>query len=142
MTASSQSIWKRCQLTPTDRRNQQRVLIWLFVWTVSWVIANIMIKEGVVTANLGSLAIAVSPTLLGVVMMLAYWKFIREADELQRKIQLEGLAIGFGVGLVGGFTMHLLVLAGFLGSIDLSGLAAFMMIVYAIAVVVGERRYA
>ena len=135
-------FWRRCQLTPRDRRNQQRVLIWLFVWTLSWVVANIVIKEGWAPEGVLMLATAMLPTLLGVAMMLAFWKFIREADELQRKIQLEGLAVGFGIGIVGAFTMHLLARANLVSAIDLSEVAALMMVAYAVAVIVGERRYA
>ena len=142
MDTAKPALWRRCQLTPRDRRNQQRTLIWLLVWVVSWVVANIAIKEAWAADWLPPALYAVIPTILGVVMMLAYWKFLREADELQRKIQLEALAIGFGAGVVGGYTVHLLSRAGVLSSVEFSEVAAFMMIVYAIASLIGERRYA
>ena len=136
------SSWKRCQLTPRDRHNQQRLLVWLFIWTLAWVGSNIAIKEGWASAAVPAAVLVAVPTLLGIAMMLAYWKFIREADELQRKIQLEGLAIGFGIGIVGAFTLHLLERAGIVTTFDLSEVAALMMVTYAVAVVIGERRYA
>jgi hypothetical protein len=142
MSIFNLSSWKRCELTPRDRLNQQRLLIWFFVWMVSWVAANIAIKEGWASAGASAIAVAIFPTVLGVATMLAYWKFIREADELQRKIQLEGLAIGFGIGVVGALTIHVLERASFLTTLDLGDVAALMMFAYAIAVVVGERRYA
>jgi hypothetical protein len=117
-------------------------VIWLFIWMLSWVGANIAIKEGWATSSFLAALLALVPTVLGIVMMFAFWKFVREADELQRKIQLEALAIGFGAGLVGGYTAHLLSRGGILTSLELSEVAAFMMIVYAIATVVGARRYA
>ena len=142
MESTKPAFWKRCQLTPRDRRNQQRVLIWLFVWVVSWVVANIMVKEGWASSTVSVAAVTLLSATLGIVMMLAYWKFLREADELQRKIQLEALAIGFGVGLIGAFTAHLLSRAGLVTSIEISEAATIMMIAYAVATIVGERRYA
>ena len=50
--------------------------------------------------------------------------------------------LGFGAGLIGGYTVHLLSRAGVATSFEHSEIAAFMMVVYAIATLVGERRYA
>jgi hypothetical protein len=119
-----------------------RTVSWLFVWTVSWVVANIAIKKNWAATWFPAPLFAVVPTILGIVMIFAYWRFLREADELQCKIQLEALAVGFGAGLVGGYTIHLLSRAGVLTSIEISEVAAFMMVVYAVATLVGERRYA
>lgn len=134
--------WKRCQLTPRDQRNQLRALLWLFIWVVSWVLANGVIKNGWGADSIPASVIALPSLILGVVMMLAYWKFVREADELQRKIQVEALAVGFGVGLVGSYSVHLLTRAGVLSSIEMSEIGALMMVAYAVAAIVGERRYA
>ena len=38
--------------------------------------------------------------MLGVVACARYVRFLRRADELLRQIQLEGLALGFGAGMV------------------------------------------
>ena len=142
MSIFNLSTWKRCTLTPRDRRNQLRTVSWLFAWTVSWVIANAALKNGWANDWIPAPLFAVVPTILGIVMLFAYWRFLREADELQRKIQLESLAVGFGAGVVGGYTIHLLSRAGVLTSVEISEVAAFMMVVYAIATLVGERRYA
>mgnify|MGYP001950570376 CR=1 FL=1 len=48
-------------------------------------------------------------TALGVATVFVYVKFLHEAEELQRKIQLEALALGFGVGLVGTLCLPFLV---------------------------------
>ncbi len=134
--------WKSCELTPRDRRNQRRFLIWFFTWTVAWVAASIAIKEGWSPAGAPAVATALFPTLLGIAMMLAYWRFIRKADELQRKIHLDALAIGFGIGIVGMLTLHLLGRIGVLSQLDLGDVTAMMMFAYAIGVIIGVRRYA
>jgi drug/metabolite transporter (DMT)-like permease len=129
-------------MTPRDQRNQQWVLVWLFVWSVSWVAASIAIKSGWVTASPLAVTVAVAPTLLGLAMILAFGKFVREADELQLKIHLEALALGFGVGLVGSVAYRLLERAGTVVDADSADIAALMMVAYAVGVLLGRKRYA
>jgi drug/metabolite transporter (DMT)-like permease len=141
-TSWLQAIRGSCQLTPRDRRNQQTMLIWLFIWMLAWVAANITIKEDMATSGVPAVAAVALPALLGVVVIFAYWKFIREADELQRKIHLDALALGFGIGVVGALTMHLLARLEVISAQDISTIGAVMMVAYSIGVLLGTRRFA
>jgi hypothetical protein len=40
------------------------------------------------------------PIILGIPALLANLRFIREADEFMRKVQLHGIAIGFAAGFL------------------------------------------
>ena len=142
MSEKRQPFWKRCELTPRDRRNQQWALIWLFSWSLAWVAASLALKEGWVAAGVPSVAVAVLPTILGVGMMIAYWKFVRQADELQRKIQLDALALGFGTGVVGAVAYQLLERADVISKVDVTDMSSIMMFAFAIGILVGARRYA
>jgi drug/metabolite transporter (DMT)-like permease len=118
------------------------MLIWLFIWMLAWVAANIMIKEELATSGVPAVAAVALPALLGIVVIYAYWKFIREADELQRKIHLDALALGFGIGVIGALTMHLLARLDVISAQDISTIGAVMMVVYSIGVLLGTRRFA
>ena len=96
-------------------------------------------RMGVVVGP-GRWAVAIFPTLIGVGAFLVYRRFLVEADELQQKIQLQGLAFGFGVGVIGSVALELVE--------DASGMAfnvstpmVLMVAAYAIAVGLGLRRY-
>lgn len=41
---------------------------------------------------------------VGAQFVRSYLRMVREADELLRQVQLEGLAVGFGAGLICGLT--------------------------------------
>ena len=142
----SPSIWTKwkgaCVTTERDRKNQQNAVIWLFVWTLSWVFASIALKEGLLPTGLPAIAAILLTALLGVATMLAYWKFLSEADELLRKIQLDALAFGFGAGWVGAVTYQLLERAGIVTSADSIDVVAIMAVVYALVAIIGQRRYA
>ena len=142
MEETKRFFWKTCQLTERDRRNQWRYVGWSLAWTTAWVVASIAINNEWVGTGTPQLVIALLPTVLGVGMLLAYAKFLREADELQRKIQLDALALGFGAGLVGSVLYRLLQRTVFVAEADVADVIVLMIVVYAIAVLIGQRRYA
>ena len=142
MEETKGSFWKMCALTERDRRNQWRFVGWSLIWTFAWTVASIAINHDWLGKGLPQLVIALVPTILGVGMLLAYSKFLREADELQRKIQLDALALGFGSGLVGAVLYRLLERTGFIGEADVLNVMLLMVVVYTVGVLVGQKRYA
>jgi uncharacterized membrane protein len=111
------------------------------MWVGSWFAVNLAISYDVLPRGLpGSLA-ALLPFGLGVGTMLAYRRFLREADELLRKIQLDALAASVGVGMLAGFTNHLLVRTGVLSSEHVLVVISLMMVAYAAGVSFGTKRY-
>lgn len=85
--------------TEADRKNQYRMLGWMAAWGVSYI-------GGTAILRLDDLSSAVqwgTPVLaliLAVATLVAYLKFLREADELTRKIQMDGMAVGCGMAVV------------------------------------------
>ena len=75
-------------------------------------------------------------------MIVVYRRFLREADELRRKIELDAFALAAGVGVVGAVTYRLLEQAGAIGETDPVHVVVTMVVAHTISVVVGERRYA
>lgn len=89
--------------TPTDRRNNMSFLRWTLAWAVGLTASAQSLKRGFFGLEPGSLAtwvVASAPAVLGVLMMAAYLRFLRETDELTRLIQLQSLAVGFGAGVL------------------------------------------
>jgi len=128
-------------MTERDRRNVWLANAWLFGWVLSSVGVRQLIQHGMLENRVFTwLAIAVS-TGLGVLAMRAYARFIREADELLRKIQTEALALGFAAALVGNFTLALITRATG-HRFDLADLLLLMVAGYLAGTWAGARRYA
>lgn len=128
-------------LTERDRRNSRRVNYWLLVWAVSFVAVTFGLSRDLLPGGpLTYLAIA-GTSVLGLIGVLAYIRFIREADELKRKIQLEALALGFGGGFLATFTLSLIERASG-AQMDLGDPFLAMVAFYVVGVVLGARRYA
>ena len=81
-------------------------------------------------------------SLVGLGVILAHRQFLRDADELMHKIQLDSLALAHGVGVVAGFGYSLLLSAGIVGETNILNLVAIMIVTYVVSMLVSMRRYA
>ena len=90
--------------TPTDKRNNRLILAWSLAWAVGLTVAAQTLKGRIFDVAIGANAltwvIALVPVALFVGVLRAYLRFVRGTDELQRLIQLQALAVGFGAGLL------------------------------------------
>lgn len=130
-----------CQGTPTDRRNQWRIIAWALAWAVAYLAVTAGLRSGVVEGRAMSLAGVALCGALGLGTFMAYRRFLIEADELRRKIELEALAAAFGVGVFGGLTYWLLALAGLVSEADVSAIVVLMILTHSVGTVLGLRRY-
>jgi cbb3-type cytochrome oxidase subunit 1 len=97
------SLWQAivsCSGTAADRRNQYRFVAWLSGWAVTFLAATWLLETYDDLGRAVAWSVAVVPNLFAVAALFAYLRFLREADELVRRIQLEGLAFGFGAGVI------------------------------------------
>jgi hypothetical protein len=100
--------------TPADRRNQLTFLALLFAWMVAYTVAALALK-GRLGFDLGlggdggdlparavitGWVVALLPNVLLMGAVVAYLRFLRMADELTRLVQMQGLAVGWGVTVV------------------------------------------
>ena len=143
MTKASQWLGMHCA-TARDRRNQWRVNRLLLTWMLVWLGANLANTRGLLPSSpLVTGAELLLTTGLGLWMMRAYWHYLSQADELLRKIELEGLALALGTGLIATLGLQLLVATGLPADEDLlTYLFTLMILVYGAGVMLGHRRYA
>ena len=126
--------------TETDRRNRYRFLGWTIVWVAAFLAASWTLRSDAELAVPVRWAIAIGPIVLGVPALLAYLRFLRTADELVRKIQLDGLAFGFCAGVFFGIGYRLLERVG-APEIDSAMTVAVMSIAWALGQYLASRRY-
>ena len=98
--------------TVADRRNQYRFVAWCIAWAFSITAATAFLEFSPDVRNAWTWALAGLPFVLSIGALMSYLKFLRDADEFIRKIQIEGLASGFGVGIVFTFGYQVLERAG------------------------------
>ena len=125
----------------TAKKNHRRILYWIVAWTVTMVLADkAELYEWHSSALISILAIVINAG-IGIGMIVTYIRFLKELDELQRKIQLDSLALSMGVTLVGSFTYSLLVTAKFITDAEISDIILLMGLTYMVGIIVGQVRY-
>lgn len=139
------AIWRfvaSCrQMTERDRRNSWRACGWMAAWMVSFFSVALALKQEALPGGLWTYLAIAGSTALGLLALLAYVRFVREADELQRKIQLEASAFGFGGGFIATFALSLVERAD-LWTVDLGDPFLVMAVCYSLGLFLGARRYA
>ena len=122
-------------------KSSLHMVLWIFIWTGSMVLADKAELYGWYTQAWMPLAGIVINALLGMAMIFVFIGFLRQLDDLQRKIQFDALAIAMGVSLVGAFSYSLMTTSGFITDPEINDITVLMMVTYSAAVMVGQVRY-
>ena len=131
-----------CDSTAQTKKNTIR----LFFWSVAWVLATAGASFGPKSLwDFNTL-----PTILGVLvhigigfgMIRMFKQYLLGLDELQKKIQLDAMALSLGIGLVIGSSYELLEdikLIPF--EPEIPHLIILMSLTYVVGTVLGHRKY-
>ena len=131
-----------CDTTAQTKKNTIR----LFFWTVAWVLAT----AGAAFGPKSLWDFNTLQTILGVLvhigigfgMIRMFKQYLLGLDELQRKIQLDAMALSLGIGLVLGSSYELLEdikLIPF--EPEIPHLIILMSLTYVVGTVLGHRKY-
>ncbi len=91
-----------------DRVNERRVNSFAFVW-MGFLMVSTLLRYFTQVPEWVSLALVLASMIPGFLLVKAYLQMLREADEMLRLMQYEALAVGFGAGIVCGFTAMFLL---------------------------------
>ena len=130
--------------TQRDRRNKIAQIRWSVAFSVSLVASTVLLRAGVAGSAPLKWAIAVLPIALWVCWLSAYMRFLREADELVRRIHLEAIVVGFWTGTGFGIGYPLLEHAGLRAlnpSMTIAIMVAVMLLGYAVGRFRAGKRY-
>lgn len=134
------SFSQLCVYTSQDLRNLRNFNILALSAMSMFVVATILIGKGFIERGplaWAIVAVAIA-TMLG--MVGSYMHFLRHADELLRKIQLEGLALGFGAGVIFMLGYRLFERMG-APKLDIADGVLPMVLFWALGQYLGYRRY-
>lgn len=129
-----------CSSSQRDRGNQRRILLWAILWALSFLAVSLGIAKWGFPFG-ATLAGVIGNAAFGLATVLAYRRFLRETDELRRKIEVEALAFAFGVGVIGGLSYWLLAVSGAVSATGFAYVFAAMLVAHSVGVLVGRRSY-
>lgn len=127
-------------LTPRDSKNIRQFVGWTVGSAISFSTATILsdVMNGAASVGWALFALTFG---LSIAAVASYIRFIRESDELLRKIQLEALALGFGAGAVFMLSYRLLERLG-APQLNVSDPFLIMVLFWAAGQWMGMSRYA
>ena len=118
----------------------------LAYWTLGWVLTLAIATFGPIflwdyNTSISVVVILIN-TIIGVGMILMNRKYIDELDEMQRKVNMDAMAIALGVGVVGGVSYSTLDVVNVIPfDAEIGFLVMLISVTYIIAVVVGSLKY-
>jgi len=127
--------------TPRDTRNMRIFNVWTIAAAAMFAGATILIGKDIIARGPLAWSLAIATLLMTLLAVRAYMVFLRAADELLRRIQLEGLALGFGAGGVFMLSYRLFERLG-APKLDSPDPFVIMAIFWALGQYIGMRRYA
>jgi hypothetical protein len=93
-TDTSTSLLACGDATPRDRRNLRRYQTAMVLFAVTYVASAFLVSAGAVSRGGPGWVVAWLPSVVALLPVVAFVRFLAEADELQRLIQLQALAMG------------------------------------------------
>lgn len=130
-----------CGSTPRDRKSAQIFTVGTLIWGITFIGATYVIAEDLVSQGVMAGLVGCVPILLGVANIFLYRRYLRQADELKQKIELEALALAYAVGIVGGLGYWLMEQAGLISRAGILEILVTMMFTYSFGVIWGHRRF-
>ena len=138
---NQESFWVRCGFASGGRRrDEMRFAGMTLAWAISFTGCTFLIKSDLLPGGPIPWVVAALPSVAAVIVLIAYVRFLRQADELQRIIQLQALAVGFGGGFfaICGYSLFELLGAPATDNVDIMTL---MPLFYVLGMLIGWTRY-
>jgi hypothetical protein len=134
-------------MAPVQTHNEIKASARLVLGTLAWAATLALAKFGPQLLwdpqqRVASWAAVAVNLAVGIGWIVAFTRFLRALDELQRKITQDALAVTLGVGWVLGFAYVAADTASLVArDVDIAVLPALMGVVFLVAFVVGKIRY-
>ncbi len=128
-------------LPARDRRNRNTYLLLLALAMLVYLAGAAWIVHGTLPSPAWAWIIAAASSLLSLLAARAYWRFVHEADELVRSVELKALALAVCGGFVIWIGVDLLAKSGVSTAQWPNPVMMTMVVLYALGVWNGWRTY-
>lgn len=124
-----------------DIKNANTLNLWALAWAANLAIITFISGYEWYSAPLPITLAFVLSVGIGLGMILAYKRYLKVLDEMERKIQLDALALSVGVTLVvfGGYSI--LDKAGVAPELEAPHLIVLIALTYVVGIIAGRIRY-
>ncbi|PCJ48657.1 MAG: hypothetical protein COA74_08080 [Gammaproteobacteria bacterium] len=129
-------------LVARDIKNAIIVNFWILAWAVTLGAVSYLSDYQWYTASWWASSAGLLVHLsVGIGMILAFKRFVKEADDLERKIQLDALAISVGLTVVTFSSYSILEMSAVVPELTAAYLIVVMSMGYALGLIIGRIRF-
>jgi len=128
-------------LPARDIRNSNIVNMWALAWVTTLALTAFLSRYEWYSSTFPTMIGFVVHSGIGLAMFFAYKRFLRELDEMERKIQLDALASSVGMAVIGFSAYSILAKAGYVPELEPSYLIVLIALTYIAGVIIGRIRY-
>lgn len=137
----SKTLFSRGSYDARAARDSLRLVALVFIWMASLTVSDKAALYDWWSSEWLTVASIVVHVLLGGVLIVAFMRMLGRMDDLQRKIQFDALALGFGISLVGCAAYTLLVTWGYVQDEEASDIFVLMCVSYSAGAIFGVLKY-
>lgn len=128
-------------LPARDIRNANIVNMWALAWAATLLLTSFLSGYEWYSSTTPTMIGFVVHVGIGLAMFFAYRRFLKELDEMERKIQLDALASSVGITVIGFSAYSILEKAGFMPDLKPSYLIVLIALTYMAGIIIGRIRY-
>lgn len=128
-------------LPSRDIQNANRVNLLALLWALSLGGTSFLAHQGYLASTWVVVICFILHGAIGIWMLLAFKRFLRQLDEMERKIQLDALALAVGVSIIGFSLYSILDLADLLPDLKAAYLVVLLALTYMLGIIFGRLSY-
>ena len=117
------------------------LFLWIIAFALTMILPMIAFKQQWYISSSITIALIMLHLVVGVALIMAYRSYLKAADELERTIQLNAIALSAGVGIVGTSVYSILEKTQLISNIELSTIISLMSLAYALGLIIGRIKY-
>ncbi|MCG9738910.1 hypothetical protein L1D32_12130 [Shewanella insulae] len=124
-----------------DIQNANRVNLLALLWALSLGGTSFLAHQGYLASIWVLASSFILHGVIGIWMLLAFKRFLRQLDEMERKIQLDALALAVGVSIIGFSLYSILDMADLLPDLKAAYLVVLLSLTYMLGIIFGRLSY-
>lgn len=128
-------------LPKRDLKNANRVNFLALLWALTLMISTYLAQADMLDSAPTLIIAFVIHTVIGIAMLLSYKHFLTQLDELERKVQLDALALAVGIAIISFSSYSILAKAGTLPPLNSAYLIALIALTYMVGIIKGRLAY-
>lgn len=127
-------------LPKRDLKNANRVNLLALLWAGTLLLSTYLIENQSLSTGIVTMLFSLH-SLIGIFMLVSYRHFLVQLDEMERKVQLDALALSVGVTIIFFSSYSILANSAIVPTLNAAYLIALMALTYMFGIIKGRINY-